>query len=150
MQPDATRIANIVTAAGAQPEVETTSLGVLMRIPADSVHDVLNALKAEGFGFLVDLFGTDTGEQIEMTYHLRDFGRDEEVYVRSSLPYDGALRSVWDVYPAAAFPEREAAELLGMRLDCHPNPRRLVTTEGCPPYLRKEVPVRGAEEVRLR
>jgi NADH:ubiquinone oxidoreductase subunit C len=70
------------------------------------------------------------------------------VYLKCHVPYEGELRSVWEVYPAALYPEREAAELLGFSLLGHPNPKRLLTTDGTPPLLRKSVPVRTAEEVR--
>jgi len=99
---------------------------------------------------LLDLFGTDTGDDVEVTYHLRSLSRDEEVYVKTSLPYDGALRSVWNTYPSALAPERETAELLGLQLDGHPNPKRLLTTDGVEPLLRKSVPIRTVEEVRAR
>jgi NADH:ubiquinone oxidoreductase subunit C len=45
-------------------------------------------------------------------------------------------------------PERETAELFGLSLSGHPNPKRLLTTDGVPPLLRKSVPVRTEEEVR--
>ena len=56
---------------------------------------------------------------------------------------------MWEIYPAALFPEREAAELLGMTLTGHPNPKRLLTVEGTEPLLRKSVAIRTAEEVQF-
>jgi hypothetical protein len=60
------------------------------------------------------------------------------------------LTSIWDVFPAALMPERECCELFGLRLSGHPNPKRLLTTDGCPPFLRKEVQIRSAQVVRDR
>jgi NADH:ubiquinone oxidoreductase subunit C len=99
---------------------------------------------------LADMLGTDTGEGIELTYHLRSFARDEEIYVKANVAYDAEITSVWNIYPAALLPERETAELLGLTLAGHPNPRRLFTTDGVPPLLRKDQPVRTVEEVRDR
>ena len=153
MLPD-TAVARSTLAAGgvSDVEVEETVLGLLLRVAADDVRPALAALKdsEDSFVFLVDLFGTDTGEHIDVTYHVRSFLRDEELYIRTSLPYDGTLASVWEIHPAALLPERETAELLGLSLDGHPNPRRLLTTDDSPPLLRKSVAIRTAEEVRNR
>ena len=100
------------------------------------------------YDFLVDLFATDTGERIEVTWHLRAFARYEDLYLKALVDYDGEAPSVWRVYPAALYPEREAAELLGMSFPGHPNPKRLLTTDGTEPLLRKSVLIRTAEEVR--
>ncbi|MRR12205.1 hypothetical protein EG835_07005, partial [bacterium] len=51
---------------------------------------------------------------------------------------------------SALLPERETAELFGLALCGHPNPKRLLTTEGIEPLLLKSVPIRSAEEVRAR
>jgi NADH:ubiquinone oxidoreductase subunit C len=132
--------------------VEEAGFGLVVRVAEGDAAAALSALKdsEDSFVFLVDLFGVDTGEEVEITYHVRSFLRDEELYVRTTIPYDATLSSVWQVHPAALLPERETAELLGLSLDGHPNPRRLLTTDGSPPLLRKSVPIRTAEEVRDR
>ena len=143
------RAPDILRAAGVSFEVaDLPTLGVLLRVAANDLTGGLGALASQGFDQLVDLFGTDTGEQIEITYHVRVLDRMDDAYLRCAVPYDGALPSVWQIYPAALYPEREAAELLGFSLTGHPNPKRLLTTEGTEPLLRKSVLVRGAEEVR--
>jgi len=105
-------------------EVEEVSLGLVCRVPAAEVLTALRAIAASGHGFtmLVDLLGTDTDEDVEITYHLRSLSRDEELYLKTRLPYAGVLESAWEVYPAALMPERETAELFGLRLAGHPNP----------------------------
>jgi len=150
--PDATVIRHILASAGLTAEVEETTLGVVARVGLDSAVETLCALRESELDFrmLLDMFGADTGDDVEVTYHLRSLSRDEEVYVKTSLPYDGALRSVWNTYPSALAPERETAELLGLQLDGHPNPKRLLTTDGVEPLLRKSVPIRTVEEVRAR
>ena len=99
---------------------------------------------------LVDLLGTDTGEEIELTYHLRSFTRDEELYLKTRLSYGAVLESVWESYPAALLPERETAEMFGLMLSGHPNPKRLLTTEGVEPLLLKATRVRDVHEMRDR
>ncbi|NTW29271.1 MAG: NADH-quinone oxidoreductase subunit D [Coriobacteriia bacterium] len=131
---------------------EVPTLGTVLRIPADSVRAALTALRdaENGFEFMVDLFGIDTGEGIDAVYHLRSFDRAEDIILKAAHPYGGVLDSVWDVYLAALMPERELCELFGMRLAGHPNPKRLLTTDGCEPFLLKAIVLRSAEEVRNR
>ncbi len=153
MLPDVTVTRRILDAAGASASVEEVPiLGVVCRVPAEQARTALLALRDSdlGFTFMVDLFGIDTGDAIDVVYHLRSLSRDEEVFVKAEHAYDSVLTSVWKVFPAAHFPERECAELFGLTLADHPNPKRLLTTDGVPPLLRKSVAIRSAEEVRNR
>ncbi len=129
-------------------EDASASLGAVARVAPGDVWAALAALKAGGCDQLVDLFASDTGEGIEVTYHLRDFSDYSAVFVKTVVAYDGEIKSVWELYPSALYPEREAAELLGMSFPGHPNPKRLLTTEGTEPLLRKSIEIRSAEEVR--
>jgi NADH:ubiquinone oxidoreductase subunit C len=149
--PDKTVVKTVLSGV-TQAEVSTSLLGVVVHVPHDDAAATLSALKASDLGFvmLVDMLGTDTGEDIELTYHLRSFSRDEELFVKCSLPYDGVLYSVWNVYASALLPERETAELFGLTLAGHPNAARLLTTDGEEPLLRRSVPIRTLEEVRDR
>ena len=143
------RATDILRAAGVACEiVDMPTLGPLLRVAKTDVVAALSSLGAEAYDQLVDLFGTDTGAQIEITYHLRVLASMDDLYVRCAVPYDSVLPSVWQVYPAALFPEREAAELFGFSLTGNPNPKRLLTTDGTAPLLRKSIPTRDAEEVR--
>jgi NADH-quinone oxidoreductase subunit C len=151
--PDATVVRTALASAGVgSVEFEETILGLVAAVPSTDVVAALGALKASELAFvmLVDLLGIDTGEEIEVSYHLRSFARDEELHVKTRLRYDACLDSVWEVYPAALMPEREIAELYGLTLSGHPNPKRLLTTDGVGPLLRKSVPVRTTEESRDR
>jgi NADH-quinone oxidoreductase subunit C len=150
--PDPTAAESALRHAGVSVEVEETSLGVVCRCVPGVVVDALAALKESELDFqmLADMLAVDTGEEIELIYHLRSFARDEEIYVKTTVPYGAEIASVWNVYPAALLPERETAELFGLKLSGHPNPKRLFTTEGVDPLLLKSVPVRTAEEVRDR
>lgn len=153
MQPDMTVARRILEAAGISATVaEVPVLGVVCRVSAEAARSALLALRDSdlGFAFMVDLFGVDTGEAVDVVYHLRSLSRDEEIFVKAEHAYDSVLTSVWKVFPAAHFPERECAEMFGLKLADHPNPKRLLTTDGCPPYLRKSVEIRSAEEVRNR
>ena len=141
--------ADILRAAGIAAEASSEALGAVLRLESAAIADALAALNAAGFDFLVDLFATDTGERIEVTWHVRAFADRADLYLKALVDYDGDVPSVWRVFPAALYPEREAAELLGMTFTGHPNPKRLLTTDGTEPLLRRSVLIRTAEEVRI-
>ena len=140
--------AEVLRAAGVSCEGADTTLGAVLLLSADHIVEAVAALNEAGYDQFIDLFGTDTSQAVEVTYHLRALNKLEDVYLKCHVPYDGELRSVWAVYPAALYPEREVAELLGFSLSGHPNPKRLLTTDGTPPLLRKSVAIRTAEEVQ--
>ncbi len=152
-QPDLTVVRSALERAGVAVSIEEVAcLGVVCRVSADSARAAVATLRDSdlAFDFLIDLFGIDTGEAIDVVYHLRSFSRDEEIVVKAAHDYDGVLASIWDLLPAALMPERELCELFGLSLLGHPNPKRLLTTDGCAPYLRKFVEIRSDEEVRDR
>jgi NADH-quinone oxidoreductase subunit C len=139
----------VLAIAGIPARATTERLGAVVRLDAPRICDALAALQTVGYDFLVDMFGTDTGEQIELTYHLRAFASLEDLFMKVLVEYDGEAPSVWRVHPAALYPEREAAEMFGMSFPGHPNPKRLLTTDGFPPILRKSELIREAGEVQL-
>jgi NADH:ubiquinone oxidoreductase subunit C len=148
--PDVARISADLERAGIGAiQVRGEGLGVVCAVDLGDVPRALEALKGEGFEMLLDLFCGDGGEDLSVTYHLRSISLDEDVYVRASLPYGGTLPSVWMSYPSALYPEREAAELFGLSLTGHPNPKRLLTSDAVEePLMLKSTPVRTHEEVR--
>ena len=151
--PDTAVVKGVLATAGLSADVQAVEhLGVVCRVPASEARDAVTALRDSSLSldFLVDLFGIDTGEGVDVVYRLRSISRDEDILVKSLHDYDAVLVSVWDAFPAALMPERELCELFGLSLSGHPNPKRLLTTDGCAPYLRKEVEVRDAEVVRDR
>lgn len=153
MQPDPTLIARVLRDAGADASVEVVGkLGVVARVEAQDAVRSLEALKtsSHAYHFMVDLFGVDTGEDVDVVYHLRSFACDEELHVKARHEYGATLRSVWELFPAALMAERECAEMFGLLLWGHPNPKRLLTTEQVPALLLKSVAIRDAEEVRDR
>jgi NADH-quinone oxidoreductase subunit C len=148
VRPDVNAVQRTLETAGLEADVESSGLGVLCRIAPGRVAGALGALHGDGYEFLVDLFANDTVEGLELTYHLRSFAADTELFVRCRVPYDGEVPSVWRSHPAALYPEREAAELFGVDFRGHPNPKRLLTSDEVGTYLmRKNVPVRTHEEV---
>lgn len=142
-------IERLIGDAGASGvEVRAGDAGPVARVSLAAVRATLAAFKSAGFESAVDFDGVDTGDDVELTWRLRSYRFDTDCSVKASVPYDGTIESVWGIYPSVLMPERETAELLGLSLDAHPNPKRLFTTDGVPPLLRRDVPIRTPEEFR--
>jgi len=151
LESSAARTSDILTVAGVSVTIEDVKgLGEICRVPADQAPQAISAAKQAGFDFMIDLHGIDTGEGVEVVYHLRSLAAREEVIIKATLAYGGTLVSVWATYPAALTPERECAEMFGLFLDGHPNPKRLLTIEGGQPPLLKSTRLRTVEEARNR
>ena len=152
MKPDATLLSSALAGAGITPISlgEESHLGLVVRVEAADAVASLAALAAStelAFEMLLDTFGADTGEQVEVTYHLRSFAHNTDLYVKVRVPYGATLASAFDVYPSVYMPERELAEMFGLLLSGHPNPKRLLSTEVTPPLLLKSTAVRSREEL---
>ena len=150
-----TSLLDAASIAGAYQIGEESKLGVVVRTDIEDVLSVLDALHKGSedsnaglhFEQLIDVFGADVRERIEVTYRLRSLSSNADVIVKFELPYGGTYHSVGEVYAAAWMPERELCEMFGLVLENHPNPKRLLTTEGLPPFLRKEVAIRTKEDI---
>jgi NADH-quinone oxidoreductase subunit C len=154
LKPDAATISSVLQRAGiAGASVEDTgTLGVVVRVDATAAREAVLALRDSdhSYSMMVDLFGIDTGEAVDVAYHLRSISRDDDIFVKAAHAYGSTLRSIWEVFPAALMPERECAEMFGLSLSGHPNPKHLLLTEKVGPLLLKSVEIRGPEEVRNR
>jgi NADH-quinone oxidoreductase subunit C len=151
--PDVTATHSLLAKAGIDASCAEEAPIVVCRVTAGDIVAALTALRDgdAAYAYLVDLFGVDTGEGLEVTYHLRSFARDEELFVRVTVDYDAEVPSVWTVYPGVLYPERETAELFGMTFPGHPNPKRLLTTDEVElPLLRRSTAIRTPEEVHAR
>ena len=115
---------------------------------------ILTILRNQGFDSLIDITATDCGElerewDFEVIYMLRRgveglrFRLNVAVIGRKSPK----LPTSTELYPAAAWPEREVAEMFGITFKEHPDPRRLFLPDGFDGKpLRKEYAATGEEE----
>jgi len=129
---------------------EAPHLGIVVRLDAIDVLVVMDALRQSDLlkiEQLIDLFGADIREQIEVTYRLRSMTNNFDLMLKCELPYGGDYHSVGESFASAWLPERELCEMFGLVLHDHPNPKRLLTTDVMPPFLRKEVRIRSKEEI---
>ena len=143
---------------------------VLLVADRARVHDALRFLRDDpacGFDMLLDLTCIDYlnypgelsgnaryveypphAERFAVSYVLRSTTHRSWLRVKAWLPESApAVPSASDLWPAANWAEREAAEMYGMVFQGHPDPRKLLLPqayEGFP--LRKDYPLRGRGE----
>jgi NADH-quinone oxidoreductase subunit C len=118
-----------------------------------SVHDVIQWLHddpSQRYDYLSDVTAVefrDLEQPLEMVWHLRSLPYRRFLRVKVRLERGSALEvpSVWDIYKAADWLERECFDMFGIRFAGHPDLRRILMweryREGYP--LRKDFPLRG-------
>ena len=100
------------------------------------------------FDYLVDLCGVDyypREPRFQVVYHLGSMKTKLRLRLKVSLPGESPrVSSVFPVWKAADWLEREAFDMYGITFHGHPDLRRILLTpewEGYP--LRKDYPLRG-------
>ncbi|MCC6319503.1 MAG: NADH-quinone oxidoreductase subunit C [Gemmatimonadaceae bacterium] len=114
---------------------------------------------AEQYDYLSDVTAVEYRDlelPLEVVWHLRSLPHRRFLRVKAQLPKGQPLRiaSVWPIYRAADWMERECYDMFGLVFDGHPDLRRILLweqyKEGFP--LRKDFPLRGrfsrAEQLR--
>ena len=104
-----------------------------MRIAAGAVVAVLTALHDEPelrFEFLSDLCGVDTGQVMQVVYHLWSDSKSDwlRVIADGLSREDPRVPSVTFMWKGAEWMEREAYDMFGIRFDGHPDLRRILLT----------------------
>jgi NADH-quinone oxidoreductase subunit C len=90
-------------------------------------HAELDRLHQGGYRYLDHLTAIDRLDHVEVLAHVVVPDTLERAQVATLVP-DGDLHlaSIVDLFPAAAWHERETAEMFGMVFDGHPDPRPLL------------------------
>jgi NADH-quinone oxidoreductase subunit C len=129
-------------------------------IPAERLHEILGWLRddpAHRYDFLQDLTAVDYGNgvSLQVVYQLWSTVHKRQLRLKVELPLAGLeIESVYYLWRAADWLEREVYDLFGVVFRNHPDLRRILMpytyAEGHP--LRKDFPLRGrfsrAEQTR--
>jgi NADH-quinone oxidoreductase subunit C len=123
-------------------------------VPVGRLVEVMAALKAAGFDYLVDVAGIDylnypdATDRYGVVYALANTDTAERVYVKVLVnDPDPVVPSVYSLWKGADWMEREVYDMYGVRFDGHPDLRRILMPEGFASYpLRKDYPMRGRGE----
>jgi NADH-quinone oxidoreductase subunit C len=83
-------------------------------------------------------------EAFEMVYHFLSLETNARIRVKAGLPADNPeIASLTGLWKNAAWLEREAYDMFGVRFDGHPDLRRLLLYDGFEGHpLRKDYPLR--------
>ena len=134
---------------------ETFRDNVRVIVPAEGVYHVLELLKAEcGFDMLIDVTAVDYLEypdaidRFGLIYLLLNTVTGERLVVKTFLNEpDLTVRSVYALWRAADWLEREVYDMFGIVFEGHPDLRRILMPEEFTTYpLRKDYPLRGLGE----
>ncbi len=100
----------------------------------------------------IDLCGVDypvREKRFEVVLHLLSPRYNRRIRVKTSVDEDTPVPSLFDLFPAADWFEREAYDLVGVLFSNHPDLRRILTDYGFDGHpLRKDFPMTGYVEVR--
>ncbi|WP_210494786.1 NADH-quinone oxidoreductase subunit C [Patulibacter sp. SYSU D01012] len=119
-----------------------------LHVRPETVVDVLERLRAEGYTMLMSLHGVDYFPQeprFGVAYELLSMQEQDRVTVKVRVPLDDPhVPSVTDRWPTASFQEREVYDMFGVIFDGHPDLRRILLPEdyiGHPQ--RRDFPIGG-------
>jgi NADH:ubiquinone oxidoreductase subunit C len=126
-----------------------------VEVPREALHAALAALRDRaGFDQMTFVTAVDhypAAPRFELLHQLRSFSKGGRVRVRTWLAEDDAAAPTCvDLFPGAAFMERECFDMFGIHFDGHAGLRRLLMPEGYDHHpLRKDFPQQGIEPDRL-
>ncbi len=113
-----------------------------------AVRMVLGELYEKGYSFLASLHGVDyypEEPRLGILYELLDMKLVDRISVKARVPIDTPrIGSVIDLFPGAAFPEREVYDMFGVTFDGHSDLRRILMPEDYEGFpQRRDFPVGG-------
>jgi len=122
--------------------------------PADAYGLLATLKSACGFETVTFITAVDRAPQpgrFEVTWMLRSREHNDRVRVTARVPEDAAqVRTVTDLWPGAAYMERECYDMFGITFEGHEGLKRLLMPDGYDHHpLRKEFPHHGVEPDRL-
>jgi NADH-quinone oxidoreductase subunit C len=128
---------------------------VCIEVDAARVHDVC-ALLRDACGFETNTFVTAIDHfprepRFEVLWQFLSLARGDRVRVRARVNGSSPrVPTIIDLWPGAAFSERECYDMFGIQFDGHPDLKRLLMPDGYDHFpLRKDFPHQGIEPDRL-
>ena len=99
-------------------------------VAAEELCPLLQRVKLAGFNRLENVTAVDYKEYYELVYHLFNWQENSWLTVKLKVAHEQPeAPSVTEVFPGADFEEREIYDLLGIRLNGHPNLRRILLAD---------------------
>ena len=137
-----------------QPRVARDGMAAI-EVERSSYRDCMRLLR-DACGFEQNTFVTAIDHwpdepRFELLVQLLSHAHDDRVRVHVRLPSDDPhVATIVDLWPGAAYAERECFDMFGIRFDGHEGLKRLLMPEEYDHYpLRKDFPHQGIEPDRL-
>jgi NADH-quinone oxidoreductase subunit C len=117
-------------------------------VKPEAIRDVLEHLRAKGFGFMASVHGVDyypEEPRLGVHYELLDMHEVDRLTVKLRVPTDDPhVPSVTPQWPTADHQEREAFDMFGVIFDEHPDLRRILMPEDYEGFpQRRDFPMGG-------
>jgi NADH-quinone oxidoreductase subunit C len=125
-----------------------------VEVLVDSWVGIVQAARAAGFDFFIDLYAVDHYSQaprFEVGLNLVSLGAKERVILTTRVPYDDpSVPTITSEFAGANFYEREAYDLFGIVFPGHPDLTRILLPDDWDGYpLRKDYDI-GAVPVQFK
>ncbi|MFH0866718.1 MAG: NADH-quinone oxidoreductase subunit C [Bacteroidota bacterium] len=109
----------------------------------EKLHELAKQLKEDPetyFDYLFCLSGVDYGDSLGVVYHLESVKHRHSIVLKTKTPDRETPRidSVYDLWRAAEYPEREVFDLFGIKFNNHPDLRRFFLDDSWGYPLRKD------------
>ena len=126
-----------------------------IRVKPEDIVAVARFLRDDGrcqYRSIIDITAIDwpgREPRFDVVYHFLSPFQNRRIRIKLEADETTAVPSLVEVFPGAAWFEREAYDLYGVRFTGHPDMRRLLTDYGFEGHpLRKDFPLTGHVEVR--
>lgn len=111
--------------------VTSTTTDADLQVAAEHLLELVQGLRERrelSFEMLSNITGIDMGEgTLAVKYNLYSFKHNHRVQLTVTVPWANRhVPSLTSIYGAADWHEREAAEMVGLVFDGHPNPKALL------------------------
>jgi NADH-quinone oxidoreductase subunit C len=112
----------------------------VLTVDYDIVHDAAKDLFELGFDMLGMVTAVDRVEFFEMVYRLQSREIHAGIFLKCAVPKnDPRVLSMFDLWPAADWQEREVYDMFGIAFEGHPDLRRIFMPDDWAGYpLRKD------------
>ncbi len=139
----------------AHETVETADGCPCIRIEREQLHEVVSLLRDrcefETNTFVTAVDNLPAEPRFEMTYQFLSVSNSDRIRVKTTVcEKECEVASITDLYPGAAYSEREVFDFFGIQFSDHADLKRLYMPEGYDHFpLRKDFPHRGIEPDKL-
>ncbi|HID61031.1 MAG TPA: NADH-quinone oxidoreductase subunit C [Hadesarchaea archaeon] len=109
----------------------TDERSLFVTVDLKNFEKMLQKLKEAGVTHISTITGVDTGDFVEVIYHFDC--RPAMLSLKIFLPRDDPkIQTISGIFPGAVLYERDLMEMLGVRVEGHPDPRRLFLPDDWP------------------